>query len=160
MKQQNKTKKGTGVFPSEAACCVAGAAFPTGCAAAVELAPEPGCFVVDTWFPARLCRASRTLCGRDSGVNSYASLQECCSPNGPFGVDGCSARPPVSPCWSVGSFYPRRRCVLNTDVAVCNRGWGVFESEEVCCAASFSREGCSVTAAAAPVVAAALVGSG
>ena len=130
-------------------------------AAELELALND-CFVAGTYHPARQCRPSRALCGRNSGVNSFPSLEACCAPgSGAFGAEGCSPRAPVTPCWAIASHYPRRRCRLETDVAVCNRGWGVFDAEEVCCAASFSGEGgCSTTAAAAPVAAAALVASG
>jgi hypothetical protein len=61
---------GSGVFPTEAACCTAKGpgpliaapgAFEQGCGN-VTKAAEP-CWVVDTYFPTRQCRKSRTLCG-------------------------------------------------------------------------------------------------
>lgn len=64
-------RTGFGVFPSEAACCApqgpakqplaaAPGAFPEGCGN-VTKAAEP-CWVVDTYWPSRQCRQSRTLC--------------------------------------------------------------------------------------------------
>lgn len=65
-----KTHTGYGVFPNEQACCApqgpgpltaAPGAFPQGCGN-VTKAAEP-CWVVDTYWPSRQCRQSRTLCG-------------------------------------------------------------------------------------------------
>jgi hypothetical protein len=64
------------VFPTEEACCApqdpAGqplaaipGAFPDGCGN-VTKAAEP-CWVVDTYWPSRQCRQSRTLCGAGEG---------------------------------------------------------------------------------------------
>ncbi len=50
------------MYATEAACCAPGTAFPDGCAPPAPPSAQP-CWVVDTYFPARLCRESRTLCG-------------------------------------------------------------------------------------------------
>ncbi|KAI8476923.1 MAG: hypothetical protein J3K34DRAFT_202565 [Monoraphidium minutum] len=61
IRDDRKCLQGYGVFPNEETCCAPGAAFPEGCAANLTLSPEP-CFVVDTYYPARTCRATRTAC--------------------------------------------------------------------------------------------------
>jgi hypothetical protein len=70
---------GSGVYPTEAACCTAKGpgpliaapgAFEQGCGN-VTKAAEP-CWVVDTYFPTRQCRQSRTLCG--AGEISFLSI--------------------------------------------------------------------------------------
>jgi hypothetical protein len=52
---------GYGVYPSEAACCAPGAAFPQGCNQDIIPSAEP-CWVVDTYWPSRSCKESTTLC--------------------------------------------------------------------------------------------------
>ncbi|WIA30072.1 hypothetical protein OEZ86_000167 [Tetradesmus obliquus] len=129
VRDDRKCLQGYGVFPNEAACCMTGAAFPNGCAN-VTKAEQP-CWVVDTYWPSRTCRQSRTLCAKESGVQSFPSNEACCAPGGAFGAEGCSAFVPVVPCWLVAEpQYPNRRCRQSNDVALCNRGWGVFQSQE------------------------------
>jgi hypothetical protein len=62
VRDDRKCLQGYGVFPNEAACCMTGAAFPNGCAN-VTRAEQP-CWVVDTYWPSRQCRQSRTLCAK------------------------------------------------------------------------------------------------
>ena len=34
----------------------------------------------------------------------------------------------------IDSYDPVRTCRKETEVSACNRGWGVYESMEICCA--------------------------
>jgi hypothetical protein len=57
----------------------AGAAFPEGCAPNITVSAQP-CWVVDTYYPARLCRRSRTLCTpgdqpRSTALRTAAALR-------------------------------------------------------------------------------------
>jgi hypothetical protein len=72
VRDDRKCLQGYGVFPNEAACCMNGAAFPNGCAN-VTRAEQP-CWVVDTYWPSRQCRQSRTLC-KPGGARGQAY---CC----------------------------------------------------------------------------------
>ncbi|KAF6257339.1 hypothetical protein COO60DRAFT_1640059 [Scenedesmus sp. NREL 46B-D3] len=117
VRDDRKCLQGYGVFPTEAACCIDGAAFPNGCAN-VTRAAQP-CWVVDTYWPSRQCRQSRTLCDTESGVQSFPSNEACCAPGGAFGQEGCSTFVPVVPCWLVAEpQYPSRRCRQSNDVAL------------------------------------------
>lgn len=60
------------VWPSEAACCVARAAFAEGC----QTPPSPPCFTVDSYYPRRTCRRDDALCRRGWGV--YGNETACC----------------------------------------------------------------------------------
>lgn len=142
--------RGTGVFPSLDVCCLA--SFGTNC---TDLpVTNQTCYVIDTYYPSRLCKSSNTLCSAEAkaaGVASYASEDECCTLS--FS-DGCSNPPPV-PCYFVDSYYPERTCTMSKDIAECNRGWGVYGSLEVCCAKGVGfPDGCSkanaVSAASIP----------
>ncbi|PNH05281.1 hypothetical protein TSOC_008461 [Tetrabaena socialis] len=147
-RDDRKCLQGYGVWPSKATCCTPGLAFTDGCAAEVAESTTP-CWVVDTYFPARLCRSSRTLCAEGSGAQSWASQAACCTKGAAFS-EGCSVAPPPTPCFTIGSYWPSRTCVKSGDVAVCNRGWGVYASQEVCCAPAVAfPEGCSAPAAPA-----------
>ncbi len=85
----------------------------------------------DTYFPSRLCRASRTLCNATAaGVQSWPSSAACCAKGAAFG-EGCSAAPPPTPCFLVGSYWPQRTCVRSSDEAVCNRGGRWLGCEEL-----------------------------
>lgn len=73
---------GFSVYPSEAACCApqgpaplasAPGAFPKGCANVTKSA-QP-CWVVDTYWPTRQCRQSRTLCAAGGWVCCTAFWQ-------------------------------------------------------------------------------------
>ncbi|KAG2442099.1 hypothetical protein HYH02_009588 [Chlamydomonas schloesseri] len=156
IRDDRKCLQGYGVYASEAACCAPGTAFPDGCAPPAPPSAQP-CWVVDTYFPARLCRESRTLCGaKDSGVQTWPSKDACCAKAaaGAF-KEGCSATAPPTPCYTVGEHWPKRTCELSADVAVCNRGWGVYGSEEVCCSPGVAfPEGCSQQPSAAAAAAA------
>ncbi|KAG2422302.1 hypothetical protein HXX76_016127 [Chlamydomonas incerta] len=158
IRDDRKCLQGYGVYASEAACCAAGTAFPDGCAPPPPPSAQP-CWVVDTYFPARLCRESRTLCAaRDSGVQTWDSRAACCAKAGGAFKEGCSAAAPPTPCYTVGEHWPKRTCELSTDIAVCNRGWGVYGTEEVCCSPGVAfPEGCSppATNTAAPAATAA-----
>ncbi|GAX84987.1 hypothetical protein CEUSTIGMA_g12408.t1 [Chlamydomonas eustigma] len=142
-KDERRCLQGYGVWPSRDTCCYG--AFKQNCTVLPE-ATTP-CFVVDTYFPARLCTSSLTLCGpaaQQAGVQSWPSLEDCCSPGGAF-QEGCSL-PPPTPCWVVDSYDPIRSCRKETGVAACNRGWGVYASEDVCCSPNVAfPDGCSVT---------------
>ncbi len=42
------------------------------------------------------------------------------------------------------SYDPVQRCRMESDIAVCNRGWGVYGSEAICCSPSVAfPDGCS-----------------
>ena len=136
--------RGTGVFPSHDVCCLA--SFGSNCTILPVTAKS--CWIVDTYYPSRLCKSTNTLCSevaQAAGVVSYPSQEVCCA--SAFS-DGCSAPPPV-PCFFVDSYYPDRTCQMSSDIAECNKGWGVYGSMEVCCAkgVGFS-DGCSKNAAA------------
>lgn len=136
---------GSQVYPSKEVCCTPGVAFPDGCGPEPTDSAQP-CWIVDTYWPARLCRESRTLCDpKASGQPSWPSKAACCSRggNGAF-PEGCSRAAPQTPCYVVDSYYPSRRCRLEKGAGVCNRGWGTWPSDEVCClpGAAFA-EGCS-----------------
>ncbi|KAF5840650.1 hypothetical protein DUNSADRAFT_16023, partial [Dunaliella salina] len=74
---------GFGVWGSQEACCAHGAAFNEGCGK-VEASPEP-CWIVDTYFPSRLCRRSNTLCDKpEAGVQAFRTEEECCAPGRAF----------------------------------------------------------------------------
>jgi hypothetical protein len=135
--------RGSGVFPSMDVCCLA--SFGSNCT--VLPTTTKSCWIIDTYYPARLCKSSSTLCSEEAqaaGVASYPSQDVCCA--SAFS-DGCSAPPPV-PCFFVDSYYPDRTCTMSSDIAECNRGWGVYGSNEVCCSkgVGFS-DGCSKTSA-------------
>ncbi|PNW81235.1 hypothetical protein CHLRE_07g347650v5 [Chlamydomonas reinhardtii] len=149
IRDDRKCLQGYGVYASQAACCAPGTAFPDGCAPPPPPSAQP-CWVVDTYFPARLCRQSTTLCAaKDSGVQSWPSKDACCAKAGAF-KEGCSAAAPPTPCYTVGEHWPKRTCELSTDIAVCNRGWGVYGTAEVCCSPGVAfPEGCSAPAAPA-----------
>ncbi|GIL53522.1 hypothetical protein Vafri_9093 [Volvox africanus] len=144
-RDDRKCLQGYGVWPSQEACCAPGTAFPDGCRPADPAAAAAAgtCWVVDTYFPARLCRSSSNLCSPGSGVQSWPSKDACCSRGAAF-AEGCSTAPPPTPCYLVGSYWPLRTCVVSNDIAVCNRGWGVYSSEEICCTPNVAfTEGCS-----------------
>ncbi|EFJ47245.1 hypothetical protein VOLCADRAFT_92308 [Volvox carteri f. nagariensis] len=142
-KDNRRCLQGYGVFPSEEVCCSPGAAFPDGCLPPETTSASNSCWVVDTYFPARLCRNSTSLCAPRAGAQSWATKEACCAKGGAF-PEGCSPAPPPTPCFMVGSYWPARTCVASDDIAVCNRGWGVYASEEVCCAPNVAfPEGCS-----------------
>ncbi|KAL6753088.1 hypothetical protein V8C86DRAFT_517723, partial [Haematococcus lacustris] len=144
---------GYGIWPNQSTCCSPNAAFPTGCRTDIVRSPQP-CWVVDTYFPSRLCRPSDTLCAAESGVQSYPSRQTCCSPGNAFS-EGCSANAPQAPCWVVDSYWPDRKCRQEADLAACSRGWGVYQSQDICCAPNVAfPEGCSLMIPASPAIAA------
>ncbi|CAD7702085.1 unnamed protein product [Ostreobium quekettii] len=130
--------KGSNVWESLEVCCARGVAFPNGCQE-VELSKEE-CWVAQMDFPSKRCGPSRSQC--DRGWKVYETEEECCEEDAAF-PEGCTELPPV-PCWIVDVYDPVRLCRKVTDVATCYRGWGVFESEEICCAkgAGFP-EGCT-----------------
>ena len=41
---------------------------------------------------------------------------------------------PPPPLQMIDSYDPVRTCRKETEVSACNRGWGVYESMEICCA--------------------------
>ncbi|KIY97667.1 hypothetical protein MNEG_10297 [Monoraphidium neglectum] len=141
IRDDRKCLQGYGVYPNEQTCCAPGAAFPEGCATNLTQSPEP-CWVVDAYYPARTCRATRTAC--DTRGQTWPTSEACCAPqSGAFG-EGCSTYVPKAPCYVIDSYNPVRKCRLENDIARCSRGWGVFQSAEVCCApgAAFT-EGCT-----------------
>ncbi len=73
------------------------------------------------YYPARTCHATRTLCNAKN-VQSWATKEACCGPSGAFGQQGCSTYVPVTPCYTIDTYYPQRKCIRSDDVAVCNRG--------------------------------------
>ncbi|KXZ53682.1 hypothetical protein GPECTOR_6g599 [Gonium pectorale] len=130
-------KRGWGVWTSQRLCCSAGAAFPDGCS------ERPSqCWVMESQVT-RTCRRDDRKCLQGNGVQSWKSKAACCAKGAAF-TEGCSASAPSTPCYTVGSYWPARTCVASSDVAVCNRGWGVYANKEVCCAPNVAfPEGCS-----------------
>ncbi|GFH13313.1 uncharacterized protein HaLaN_09171 [Haematococcus lacustris] len=60
----------------------------------------------------------------------------------------------MAPCWVVDSYWPDRKCRQEADLAACSRGWGVYQSQDICCAPNVAfPEGCSVVPAS-PAIAA------
>lgn len=136
--------RGSGVFPSLDVCCLA--SFGSNCS--VLPVTDTTCWIIDTYYPSRLCKPSNTLCSDEAkaaGVMSYPTKDVCCA--SAFS-DGCSA-PPPTPCYFVDSYYPERTCTMSTDIAECNKGWGVYASMEVCCAKGVGfQDGCKKAVAA------------
>lgn len=148
-RDDRKCLQGSGVYGSNEICCIPSIAFPLGCAN-VTRSVEP-CWVVDTYYPSKLCRPSTTLCGPDAGQPSWLSQSQCCLAGSAF-PEGCNAAPPPVPCWKVDTYYPKRLCKEDADIAVCNRGWGVYPNREVCCAKNVAfPEGCSEVGASVPL---------
>lgn len=110
---------GYGVYANRAACCSVNAAFKEGCSNQT-LSAKP-CWVVDTYYPSRLCRVSNTLCQAGSGSQAYDTKDQCCAANAAF-TEGCSVSIPPTPCYTVDAYWPSRTCKLETEMAVCNRG--------------------------------------
>ncbi|KAG1680174.1 hypothetical protein FOA52_000287 [Chlamydomonas sp. UWO 241] len=150
-RDDRRCMQGYGVWPSEESCCLG--SFKSECAKLPE--SEEPCYVVDTYWPTRLCRESNTLCTPSAaavaaGLQSWPTKEECCMPGAAFG-DGCSSGPPPTPCWTIDTYNPVRKCRLEEDVAGCNRGWGVYQSEAICCAPNVAfPDGCSEPVAATP----------
>ncbi|GAB4816251.1 hypothetical protein N2152v2_003297 [Parachlorella kessleri] len=75
-----------GQWPTEAACCRPGAAFPDGCTQA-----KP-CWAPSKWYPNAECALTedQSVCQR--GWGAYASKEACCAP-GAGHSEGCSDAP-------------------------------------------------------------------
>ncbi|MEW5314287.1 MAG: hypothetical protein WDW38_005795 [Sanguina aurantia] len=141
IRDDRKCLQGYGVYANQAACCSVNAAFKEGCSNQT-LSAKP-CWVVDTYYPSRLCRVSNTLCQAGSGSQAYDTKDQCCAANAAF-TEGCSVSIPPTPCYTVDAYWPSRTCKLETEMAVCNRGWGVYPTSDVCCSPNVAfPEGCS-----------------
>ena len=127
------------IYPTEEICCAPGVAFPNGCKmtqaeARLERGGTP-CFVRGEYYPSQQCRRTFALClDEPSKTGVFVSESDCCRPGAAF-PDGCGAKPPV-PCWQVDD-YAARTCRESEAPWVCNRGWGVYPSEETCLFVSF-----------------------
>lgn len=89
-------RAGSGVYDSREVCCSPGTAFPEGCG---SVAPSPSpCWVVDTYFPARTCRQSDTLCtpGGRRGM-AAGSLQDDAQPHARTSTRPAAACAGISP---------------------------------------------------------------
>ncbi len=70
------------MWPSLTACCTPGAAFPDGCVARnpAASAANKTCWVVDTYFPARLCRSTPNLCSPSEAPDGCGCGCGCAEP--------------------------------------------------------------------------------
>jgi hypothetical protein len=91
------------------------------------------CAITDTYYPFRTCRISKDDTECQLGLNTFSSMQECCTTS--FGKDGCTDSSSNSTCWVAGQYHPQRSCNMTTDVEQCSVKWGHWATWDECCAA-------------------------
>ena len=102
------------------------------------------CAITDTYYPFRTCRISKDDTECKLGLNTFATMEECCTTS--FGKDGCTDTSSKSGCWVPGEYHPQRSCNMTTDSKQCNVEWGHWATWDECCASDGSGafpEGCS-----------------
>lgn len=107
---------------------------------------SPPCFEVDSYYPWRTCQVTEdpTVCGR--GFNAWGTYEECCarSPNGAFGVKGCTDVSKDVECWIAGNFWPIASCIPTNNMTRCAENWGQWSTLQACCAPGYAhQEGCN-----------------